>query len=58
VRAVDLAALRERPKDVADRPPAPAGDAAPDQLAEHRRRRLSVAEGGMRGRDVELERLD
>ena len=55
--AVDLGTRRQRADQVGDGPPPEALDTAPNQLPKHRRGRLRVAQGGVDGLDLDLQRL-
>jgi len=57
-RAVDLGARRQRADQVGHGLPPEPFDAAPDELTKDRRRRLRVAQGGVDGLDLDLQRLD
>ncbi|MDQ6919269.1 MAG: hypothetical protein M3Z98_07915, partial [Candidatus Dormibacteraeota bacterium] len=57
-RAVDLGAWRQRADEVGHGVPPEALNAAPNQLPEDRRRGLGVAERGVDGFDLDLQRLD
>jgi hypothetical protein len=57
-RAIDLGPGRQRADQVGDGPPAEALDASAHQLPEDRRRGLCVAESGVDGLDLDLQRLD
>jgi hypothetical protein len=57
-RAIDLGPWRQGADEVGHRPPAEALDATAHELAEDRRGRLRVAEGGVDGLDLDLQGLD